>query len=164
MSQPRAELPQPSDESSKLGLHSLSQNLTPSGRTSRLRPAISVQTRRIIPDWTISDSQTGHLRTDWRATVPAQTSTFRLDIYVQAKSLQMRRHRTNHLRQHSLRPDFQTQTRHPSAALEVVGLGIQVQRPRLQTGHSNSAKVLQIRLRAHATQQISDNHNLRPQI
>ena len=56
----------------------------------------------------------------------------------------MRRHRTNHLRQHSLRPDFQTQTRHPSAALEVVGLDIQVQRPRLQTRHPRSDRTFQL--------------------
>ena len=43
-----------------------------------------MQTRRITADWTISDSQTGHLRTDWRATVPAQTSKFVLVIQVQA--------------------------------------------------------------------------------
>ena len=63
-SQPQAELPQTSDQSSKLGLNGLSQTLTPSGRTSRLRPAPPVQTRRIISDWT----------------VPARTSKFILDI------------------------------------------------------------------------------------
>ena len=63
-SQPWLEFPRTSEQSSKLGLKSLSQTLTPSGRKSRLRPSPPVQTRRIISDWT----------------VPARTSKFILDI------------------------------------------------------------------------------------
>ena len=139
-SQPRAKFPQTSDQ-------------TPSGRTSRLRPAIPVQTRPIISDWTVSGSQTGHLRTDWRATVTAQTSKFRLGINVQAQSLQMHRHSTNHLRRHSLKPDIQTQPRHPSAGWKLSGWTPTSRErgppPDLQgqTGHFNSTKELQLSLR-----------------
>ena len=71
---------------SKLGRNSSSQDWTASGRrTSKLRPGIPARTRHIVmSDRTSSDSQTGHLRSDWQATAPAQTYKFRLDAPVQA--------------------------------------------------------------------------------
>ena len=70
---------------SKLGRNSPSLDWTALGRTSKLRPGITARIRHIImSDRTSSDSQAGHLRSDWQATAPAQTYKLRLDIPVQA--------------------------------------------------------------------------------
>ena len=129
-----------SDQSSNLGRNSPSQDWTASSRTSKLRPGIPPRTRHIIiSDRTSSDSQ-AHLRSDWQATAPAQTSKFTLDNPIQA-TLFCRRAAIEQTRSDQiskLRLDIRSQVRSCQAAQSRISLDIQAQTRQLQTRHTIS--------------------------
>ena len=171
-----------SDQSSKLGRNSHSQDWTASGRTSKLIPGIPAWTRHvIISDQTSSDSQTGHLRSHWQATAPAQASKFRLDISVLA-TLFCRRvaiEQTTSDQICKLRLDIPVQVASRRARIadqtrqlrpNHVRLDIQARtgEAQPQTKHPRSDRTFRlspsILVQTAQTQQSSGSHSLRPEI